>query len=460
MPPAPSPSALIADALASLSKATNLAFSTVEDNARAEVARARADAEKARAERDGAHNERDEARVALQELRIEEKEWMRRIEGLKASLDKADITIKHQTETIAQLRAEVQQWKLQLARLEETSRQEVLAWKEQCMRANDERCRLSVRVDELVAEQLARNTNANASLALAATPYPARTPYRTLPPGPDTLEPSATSTLTRRASSSLAHSESMPPLPARRSKPASHIQRPPSPAPSAGGPSRVPRQKVQAHADAPQKPPHTPVAQPAASARPPSQPRVIRRVHAVVEVKQESSEDEDVPLPPTRVARSASRGAYVPGDEMGEAEESEGSGDGSEYEPDAPVRAQPRRNSQGLQHAERRRRKNAVRPPGQVRKRAVDSEDEHGGGGDGKENVGRRMARARARLQDDDDEDDELLMGPDTSREEYPQSVQKPRASIVKTPASKKRKLEGEQNVNSVKTSATKVARR
>lgn len=62
--------------------------------------------------------------------------------------------MKHQAETIAQLREEVTQWKSQLSRLEETSRREVQDWKEQYLRAEQERSRLSARVDELIAEQL------------------------------------------------------------------------------------------------------------------------------------------------------------------------------------------------------------------------------------------------------------------------------------------------------------------
>lgn len=66
--------------------------------------------------------------------------------------------IKHQAETISHLRAESAQWKAQLARLEEASREEIADWKERCLRADEERCRLSSRMDELVAEQLAVGT--------------------------------------------------------------------------------------------------------------------------------------------------------------------------------------------------------------------------------------------------------------------------------------------------------------
>ena len=56
---------------------------------------------------------------------------------------------------INQLRAEVQQWKAQLACIEDTSRQEVDSWKEQYIRTEHERARLSLRLEEMLAGQYA-----------------------------------------------------------------------------------------------------------------------------------------------------------------------------------------------------------------------------------------------------------------------------------------------------------------
>ncbi len=53
-----------------------------------------------------------------------------------------------------QLRAESSQWKSQLLRFEDASRREMQDWKDQYQRAEQERQRLSSRVDELLAEQL------------------------------------------------------------------------------------------------------------------------------------------------------------------------------------------------------------------------------------------------------------------------------------------------------------------
>ncbi|KZT09394.1 uncharacterized protein LAESUDRAFT_723155 [Laetiporus sulphureus 93-53] len=170
----PTASSIISDALNSLSKAANLALATVEEQARSDVTRANAEAVEAR-------RERDDAVKVLHILKQERREWERRAEALQAAIDKAELTIKHQaestkqqTESIQHLRAEAHQWKTQFIKLEESSRLEIADWKEQCLRAEQDRCRLSSRIDELVAEQLAWNTQANVARALTTplTPYP------------------------------------------------------------------------------------------------------------------------------------------------------------------------------------------------------------------------------------------------------------------------------------------------
>ncbi|KAL6308395.1 hypothetical protein BKA93DRAFT_822573 [Sparassis latifolia] len=181
----PLPSTILTDALNSLSKATNLALATAEEQARGELERADAEVAEAR-------EERDNALKTLRTLELGEKDWQRRGEGWKAAVDKSELTIKHQAETIKHLRAEVQQWKTQLTRLEDASRQELLDWKEQYLRAEKERCRLSSRIDELVAEQLAWNTQANATLC----------PVTPKTHSIDLAEPYTASTTTKRSSTS------------------------------------------------------------------------------------------------------------------------------------------------------------------------------------------------------------------------------------------------------------------
>jgi len=285
------PSTLISEALNALSKATNSALANVEDHARTQVERANAEVMEARAER-------DDALKLLHELELEQKELQRRAEGWKAAVEKSELTIKHQTETISHLRAEVQQWKTQLQRLEEASRQELLDWKEQYLRAEQERCRLSGRIDELVAEQLAWNTQANATL-MPVTP---RTPY----PEPTGL--SAASTATKRASTS-----SIPPsssVPHKRGAPAVHheppLKRSKSSTKAAPHDTAGAQQLKDAAANNTAKPapksaftPRRPSSAIRAMHEPPSgsvpRQQVIRHVRAVIQVpvKEEEYSDED-----------------------------------------------------------------------------------------------------------------------------------------------------------------------
>lgn len=288
-----SPSTLISEALNTLSKATNTALANVEDHARTQVERANAEVMEARAERDDALN-------SLHELELEQKELQRHAEGWKAAVEKSELTIKHQAETITHLRAEVQQWKTQLQRLEEASRQELLDWKEQYLRAEQERCRLSTRIDELVAEQLAWNTQANATLV----PVTPRTHYREL------TEPSTVSTATKRASTSSLPALSS--VPHKRVTSAIHHEPPPKKSKSAAVSSRPttqesistqPPRHTAANSTVKAAPkatatPRRPSSAPRATREPPTglaRQQVIRHVRAVIQVpvKEEEYSDED-----------------------------------------------------------------------------------------------------------------------------------------------------------------------
>ncbi|KAJ3539037.1 hypothetical protein NM688_g6427 [Phlebia brevispora] len=140
-------STILADALSSFSKAAHQALVTVEEKAKSDVARAHADVHDLR-------RERDEVVRSLHAYELQVKECECRAEGWKTSVEKSELTIKHQVETIAQLRDESQQWKNQLLRFEDASRREIQDWKDQYQRAEIERIRLSARLDELIAEQL------------------------------------------------------------------------------------------------------------------------------------------------------------------------------------------------------------------------------------------------------------------------------------------------------------------
>ncbi|KAJ8595244.1 hypothetical protein M405DRAFT_878313 [Rhizopogon salebrosus TDB-379] len=147
MPTNSPPSVILTDALASLNKAVNIAFASIQDQARQEVTHASTEGREAR-------RERDEAVKALHECKLEEQAWRQEAGVWKAAVEQAELTIKHHLDTISQLRHEAEQWKQQCLRLEDTSRQEAMSWKEQFLRVEQERYKLATRVDELIEEQL------------------------------------------------------------------------------------------------------------------------------------------------------------------------------------------------------------------------------------------------------------------------------------------------------------------
>ncbi|KAG2071373.1 hypothetical protein BDR04DRAFT_512645 [Suillus decipiens] len=159
-----SPSGILTDALASLNKAVNIAFTTIQDQTRQEVTQACAEAREAR-------RERDEAIKALHELRLEEQAWKQEAGVRQSAVEQAELTIKHLAETITQLRYESEQWKQQCLRLEDTSRQEATSWKEQFLRVEQERYKLASRVDELMEEQLSHNVQTHASITPFTTMF-------------------------------------------------------------------------------------------------------------------------------------------------------------------------------------------------------------------------------------------------------------------------------------------------
>ncbi|KAH9889972.1 hypothetical protein C8Q73DRAFT_706207 [Cubamyces lactineus] len=413
MPAAPSSSTATSDALTNLTRAATVAFTAVQEQARAEVAQLR--------------SERDDALKALHEAQLDAKDLEMREEGWRAALEKSDMTIKHQAETIAQLRNEVDQWKTQLTRLEESSRQEIDDWKEQYRRAEHERSRLSARIDDLIAGQLAWNAAAHAY----TTPYTPRVAYTEIP------EPSASTSAPKRASAAqrvggtprrtaqAPLDEDQPPPPtARKAKTtaaqSSHgaVQRHSDQQRSRGGsPVRpnAPRRKDQPTVDitrasgSSRTGPRTSASRLSSAHRDsqvmiePTQ-RVIRRVTAIVDVKEEEPDEEG--LDDRESARSGS--VYEPNDN-----------------PPAPPSNRKRRTSNA---SSRRRRivqdwdEDEVTPDvgndGETDQFGDDPEDE-----------------------DDEDEDDELLLGPKK------RTSTKPRTSVAGKPSGTgknlKRKVDG-----------------
>ncbi|KAG1772410.1 hypothetical protein EDD22DRAFT_433371 [Suillus occidentalis] len=263
------PSVILTDALASLNKAVNIAFTSIQDQTRQEVTQASAEAREAR-------RERDEAVKALHELRLAEQAWKQEAGARQSAVEQAELTIKHHAETIAQLRYESEQWKQQCLRLEDTSRQEATSWKEQFLRVEQERHKLAMRVDELVEEQL---SHTHASI----TPFTTMLRY---PNANTTLNDSSASASTRHRFPpyiSELPDESISASSSRAPKPISTQQLP------------------------------TPVSANRRASGDKSKQYLIRRVQAVIEVpvKEESVEDAMSDEQPSASSSSASSSSSV-----------------------------------------------------------------------------------------------------------------------------------------------------
>ncbi|KAG1820709.1 hypothetical protein EV424DRAFT_1402049 [Suillus variegatus] len=273
------PSVILTDALASLNKAVNIAFTNIQDQTRQEVTQASAEAREAR-------RERDEAIKALHELRLEEQAWKQEAGVRQSVVEQAELTIKHHAETIAQLRYESEQWKQQCLRLEDTSRQEATSWKEQFLRVEQERYKLATRVDELVEEQLSHTVQTHASI----TPFTTMLRYPNTTASTSLSDPSASARHRFPPYTSELPDESISASSSRAPKPISTQQLP------------------------------TPIS---ANRRAPgdkSKQYLIRRVQAVIEVpvKEESMENtisDEVPSASSSSASSSSSGSAfaVPG---------------------------------------------------------------------------------------------------------------------------------------------------
>ncbi|KAI0712514.1 hypothetical protein C8Q76DRAFT_622486 [Earliella scabrosa] len=410
----PSSSISVSDAITNLTKAANVALGAVQgvqERSHDEIARLR--------------EERDDALKALHDAQLDAKDLEVRQEGWKAALEKSDLTIKHQAETIAQLRAEVQQWKTQLTRLEESSRQEVDGWKEQYRRAEHERSRLSARIEELVAGQLAWNAAAHAYTA----PFTPRMAYSNIE------DPSSSST--KRASTSHSHragtprgggraaaadGEDVPLTTTRKSRGpqgsrSARTDRDQESRSRNGSPVRLStarrkeRDNAALAADGPQASGSrgTPRTR-ANGSQAQSQPRqqLIRRVTAVVDVKEEEDTDG------------------------GGLDELDSSASGSVYEPDEPPTA-----------------------PGGRRRRASTSGTRHRRAADGFDDEESPYENHDAEDAEEEAEDDELLLGPKTKKPPRAAGTKQPRATTAK--AARKRKMDADYSIPSGRAGPVKA---
>ncbi|KAJ3567039.1 hypothetical protein NP233_g6621 [Leucocoprinus birnbaumii] len=288
------PSALFSDSISVFTKSATKAFNEFQSQVRGDIARAEADARQAR-------NERDEALKALQESKRETQLYKDEILEYKARLKEAELTNSHHLDNYALLQRETSQWKDQAKN-----------WQEHFLRVEQERCSLASRMDELVTERLIippvtpklPSTKSTTSMATHSAPRPPT--YHSAAPASSSkdanssrspLPPQPSRTTGKSAKRKVPSQSELPPYtevaqtPQTTQVTASSLSKPTnrSTRKSAAGSSRS--KKVAP----PPPPPAT-----AETPKEPSEPKqiFIRRVRAVVEIKQEEESDEDLSEPP------------------------------------------------------------------------------------------------------------------------------------------------------------------
>ncbi|KAK7056917.1 hypothetical protein VNI00_002635 [Paramarasmius palmivorus] len=262
--------AQIADSIGAI---IHRALTDMEQRCKADVARADADALQARNERDQARLDRDNAVKLLHEAQLKTQEWKQEVSVLKAELRQYETTVAHQTDAISLLKRELAQWKDQARN-----------WQEHFLRVEEERCVLSSKVEEYSQQIHARSTlnmapltpvskyaDSDEATKSSSRKYVEYTPSPELSDGVDRQPragPSRRKTPIPKSTRSVAaikpnpHSESVEVAlqAARKSQPKTPMHLPKNDAPSVV---------------------HT---------------RLIRRVHAVVPVKQESDDESPPPV--------------------------------------------------------------------------------------------------------------------------------------------------------------------
>ncbi|KAK7469401.1 hypothetical protein VKT23_003875 [Stygiomarasmius scandens] len=273
-------SSQIADSFAQFSKEIHRTLEEAERKAQQDIARSVADALEAR-------NERDNSNRLLHEAQMEIQQWKQEVVSLNAQLKQAETTTAHHLETIALLKRECNQW-----------RDQSKNWQDHFLRVEQERCGLASKVEELNDKLHIQNqfTMGQAPLTpvsryadhdvddppstLPLSPSEPDTPSATRvkdgPPRTSTKKTPNPRTLTARSqpsSSKRSHAESfeddaVPHAPVRKSLSTTTPRRP-----------RDEDEEDETRASA------------SHSAVP--QSRLIRRVTAVVPVKQEEFEEEE-----------------------------------------------------------------------------------------------------------------------------------------------------------------------
>ncbi|KAI5120124.1 hypothetical protein M0805_001892 [Coniferiporia weirii] len=361
------PAAELQDAVSAFLKAANHVLTGVEEANKVELRRVLQGERDAQHERDELRRERDALLLEKMNATVEIENGKSEVVRWKAATEKSEWMINHQAETIAQLRREAQQWK------------------DQFIRVDEERQRLSARNDELVSQQL----YANQRDSYYQEPLTPRSQ------GPQTLSTS-TSASTRATSShqyvSNGYITDGEAVGRRMSRGHPQAQAQVTRTKSARTPNGHGR-------------PQAPLSAGASTSRPVSQSisassakaTVVRRVHVVMDgapIKQESADSEHLPtLGDDSVTRSSS---------IGEDED-----------------VMPLKQSASKHRTAARGQRNGARRKWSEDKRIHDESDESGSDEDEDEYVPDSSSRMAAGGEGEEEEDELMLGGEGNRRELY-----------------------------------------
>ncbi|KAL5524763.1 hypothetical protein ACEPAF_9909 [Sanghuangporus sanghuang] len=387
MPKPTGPAAEMQDAVSNavtvFLKAANHAFSSVEETNKEEVRRAVQDVREAQGERDELRRERDAllkekltSAVELEAAKGESERW-------RAAAEKSEWMINHQAETIAQLRLEAQQWK------------------DQFMRVDDERLRLSARNDELVSQQLYANR---------------REAYYQEPLTPRSQGPQAQGSSSTRAMSTTKYASSSVPASgyvtdgdvlshrSQRDQTYSQSSRPKGTRSKVAHPAKAqPVASTSRHVSQPQ---------PQSVSAQQQQGKVLRTVHVVM---------QDNPIKEESLDSVSLNGTHTGSESLGDEEEAEEEVKRRPPPPKAPLQPKSRRHvAAGKRKAAASQSQGARRRWSEGRRvHDEESESDSASEDDADEYVPspRALQKSRARADDvDDEEEDELMLGGEADR--------------------------------------------
>ncbi|KAF7768222.1 hypothetical protein Agabi119p4_7465 [Agaricus bisporus var. burnettii] len=273
-------SAALSNTISSFTQSATKAFHDLQAEVRTEVTRAEAEASRIR-------TERDQALKALQDSKKELQKHKEEILVCKASLKEADLIIKQHVDEFTILQRETNQW-----------RDRAKNWQEHFLRVEEERCSLASRVDELEAERLAPPVALNPSKTIPSASTIQQPPtYHSAVPSPSQI--------------SREHQQARPSAKVNKRKAPSQSELPPytetaqtprtiktAAAATSTPTSTIDRSKRSKQTGSSSSRPKKASSSAEVVEVPtiPQEPKqiLIRRVHAVVEVKREEDSDEDV----------------------------------------------------------------------------------------------------------------------------------------------------------------------